>query len=95
MGQYDVSAGVIILLSTGSPSAILGTVIAVYVDSVYRIGGTRLTPHVSQEVLEARGTKPSLADTNASATVINVTTVIRSQTPSLKFAPASVLGSVT
>ncbi len=66
-------ATVIGLFDSGRPFAVIGGVVAVYVDTLNRVLRAWLFAHVCQEVL--KGSKPSVTDSDATSAVMRVATL--------------------
>lgn len=86
--EQDVTRVVAALLLKGGPSAVLWAIVAVLINAVDGMLGRRATAHVGQKVVERL---PSVADTNASETVVLGVSLVCSAASLSHVFPAQVL----
>jgi hypothetical protein len=87
--DYSVATGVTVLLLRKSPSAVIGFIVTVDINSVDTVFGSRFATHVSEKRFVSR---PSFTDRYATGAIISVSICVYVMAPTSHATPSTILG---
>jgi hypothetical protein len=91
IGNIHVISGVSSLLFTRGPSAIIGRIVTIIINSINRIFAGQSFPHIGIKVF--KGVSPAITNSNTSSTITRIIRIIRIGTTIDKSSPYSIFGA--